>query len=218
MRVELQVRGSRQRKDWKAFLAEWKDCNRCVLAQNRANLVHVRGVLPCDILFVGEAPGPTEDNLGYPFVGPSGRLLQTWISEAMRQTSFAFAIANTVGCIPLSPEGTVDQPCKQSIATCSSRLQEIVRISAPKAVVLLGRTAGSVWRERMAPLFPLLPYTDLFHPSYVLRCGGLSSSVCHRMITGLSSFIREVMDAHEEEYLKNLWLDEGPEGGSTSQG
>lgn len=35
----------------------------------------VRGTVPCDLLFVGEAPGSSEDVIGRPFVGPAGQLL-----------------------------------------------------------------------------------------------------------------------------------------------
>jgi len=35
------------------------------------------------ILFVGEAPGKSEDLLGVPFIGPSGKLLRTAIETAI---------------------------------------------------------------------------------------------------------------------------------------
>lgn len=36
---------------------EWHHCTRCVLSERRQNVVHLRGSVPCDLLFVGEAPG-----------------------------------------------------------------------------------------------------------------------------------------------------------------
>lgn len=41
-----------------------------------------RGSLPCDVLFVGEAPGESEDVLGEPFRGPAGQLLDEIVRRA----------------------------------------------------------------------------------------------------------------------------------------
>ncbi len=53
----------------------WKDCDLCPLAQQRGRICLGRGLVPCDVLFVGEAPGASEDAVGQPFVGPAGDLL-----------------------------------------------------------------------------------------------------------------------------------------------
>jgi uracil-DNA glycosylase len=44
--------------------------------------VLAKGKLPCDVLFVGEAPGESEDVTGTPFIGPAGRLLDEMIANA----------------------------------------------------------------------------------------------------------------------------------------
>ena len=41
----------------------------------------MRGSIPFNVLFVGEAPGESEDVLGFPFVGPAGKLLDHIIKE-----------------------------------------------------------------------------------------------------------------------------------------
>lgn len=50
-----------------------------------------RGAVPCDILFIGEAPGQSEDALGKPFCGPAGKLLDQLINESVNQ----YATCNT---------------------------------------------------------------------------------------------------------------------------
>jgi DNA polymerase len=45
--------------------------------------VLARGTVPADIVFIGEAPGPSEDSLGKPFIGPAGRVLDQIISQAL---------------------------------------------------------------------------------------------------------------------------------------
>lgn len=42
-----------------------------------------RGDIPCDLLFIGEAPGVSEDALGQPFIGPAGKLLDQLIKSSV---------------------------------------------------------------------------------------------------------------------------------------
>ena len=53
---------------------EVKSCNACELCKTRTNTVFGMGTINTDLLFVGEAPGRTEDEQGLPFVGRSGQL------------------------------------------------------------------------------------------------------------------------------------------------
>lgn len=48
----------------------------------------LRGSIPCDILFIGEAPGESENAMGYPFVGPAGKLLDRIVGEALSDMRF----------------------------------------------------------------------------------------------------------------------------------
>lgn len=73
-----------------ALQASWKGCKKCQLGEMRemenhlgqfnslgepADVVFGAGNPEADILIVGEAPGEFEVRVGYPFVGPSGNLL-----------------------------------------------------------------------------------------------------------------------------------------------
>lgn len=42
---------------WSQHVANWKGCTRCPLHLTRKNVVLARGKLPCEVLFLGEAPG-----------------------------------------------------------------------------------------------------------------------------------------------------------------
>lgn len=68
---------------WLEHVEKWRDCMRCPLSEQRSNIVLARGTVPCDVLFVGEAPGASEDALGQPFVGPAGHLLDQVIERAL---------------------------------------------------------------------------------------------------------------------------------------
>ena len=52
---------------WTDHVSRWHDCTACPLHQQRDQIVLARGTVPCDILFIGEAPGASEDVLGVPF-------------------------------------------------------------------------------------------------------------------------------------------------------
>ena len=78
---------------------KWKGCERCSLYRGRRSVVLCRGKLPCDVLFVGEAPGVSEDVLGRPFVGPAGKLLDEIVERAL-DGQYDYAITNLVACIP----------------------------------------------------------------------------------------------------------------------
>ena len=52
-------------------------CARCeALCESRKRVVWGSGPVPAPLMFIGEAPGREEDDMGLPFVGESGRLLQ----------------------------------------------------------------------------------------------------------------------------------------------
>ena len=132
---------------------EWKSCTKCGLCKTRKKVVFARGVIPCDVLFVGEAPGVSEDLLGIPFIGPAGKLLDEIIQEAdqLRFTdyedycnsdSLRIARYNLVGCIPLVEGQKVGQPPKEALRECTPRLAEMVEIARPKLIVAVGQVAA----------------------------------------------------------------------------
>jgi uracil-DNA glycosylase len=61
----------------------YRDCRGCELCRTRERVVFPRGSVPADVVFVGEAPGESENILGQPFVGPAGQLLDGIVAEAL---------------------------------------------------------------------------------------------------------------------------------------
>lgn len=71
---------------WETFKQRWSNCRLCELYKNRTKgLVHVRGQLPADLAIIGEGPGESEDIIGFPFVGPAGRLLDELVATAREE-------------------------------------------------------------------------------------------------------------------------------------
>jgi uracil-DNA glycosylase len=88
------------------------------------------------LLLVGEAPGATEDEVGRPFVGRSGELLDTLLGEAGLSRSDV-AVLNVVKCRPARNR----TPTRLESRTCASWLDRQLGLVAPALVVTLGRTA-----------------------------------------------------------------------------
>jgi DNA polymerase len=167
--------------------AQWQSCNRCELSKHRNKVVLARGTLPADLLFCGEAPGPSEDVIGRPFVGPAGLLLDKIISDAVRGR-VSYCITNLVACIPRDDRKTkFAEPSKESIAACQPRLIQLIRVCRPKAIVLVGRLAEhmapaqadiSLHKNISKPNFGSVPwlrlgqsidYLSIIHPAAILR-------------------------------------------------
>ena len=115
-------------------------CEKCRLAAGRTNLVFGVGDPHAKLLFVGEGPGYQEDVQGEPFVGPSGQLLDKYLSAIGLDREHGVYIANIVKCRP--PQNRDPQPDEQDV--CIQWLREQVRVLRPKVIVCLGRIAAQL--------------------------------------------------------------------------
>ncbi len=165
------------RQDPQAAMDEVKNeilsCTKCHLHQTRKNYVPGEGSLTPEIMFIGEGPGETEDNLGRPFVGKAGQLLDRLI-ERMGYSRETVFIGNIIKC---RPPGNRD-PLPDEVAACKPYLERQIEILKPKVIVCLGRVAlnnllgrdFSISRER-GKLFHFqgIPVIPTYHPAYLLR-------------------------------------------------
>jgi uracil-DNA glycosylase family 4 len=88
------------------------------------------------VMFVGEAPGATEDALGRPFVGRAGRLLDELLEAAGLARSDVW-ITNVVKARP--PRNR--DPKADEVAHCRPWLERELELIRPRLVVPLGRHA-----------------------------------------------------------------------------
>lgn len=123
--------------NWKELEIKCKNCTRCELSKTRTNVVFGYGNVNSKILFVGEGPGFHEDIQGKPFVGRSGKLLDSLLEE-INLTREKIYIANIVKCRP--PENRDPLPEEQEL--CINWLRNQFYIIKPKIVVALGRIAA----------------------------------------------------------------------------
>lgn len=158
-----------------------KQCTNCSYHETKLNTVVCRGTFPCDVLFVGEAPGKHEDLRGVPFIGPAGQLLQDLINQSFPKT-VTYGFTNLICCLPVDPstgEKAVT-PDKKSIKACSPNLDRLIRLSFPRMIVRVGSLA-----EKYVPLLPVMkersiPSISIVHPAFILRSRPIEQSLLIR--------------------------------------
>jgi uracil-DNA glycosylase family 4 len=154
---------------------QWHGCTRCGLHELRKDadgvgfpqIVFGEGNPDAKILIIGEAPGAEEEQICAPFVGASGRLLNTilaytsadqtiqelfgWFnntrhtrdtedkfhSQVIDWRNSEFFLTNIVACRP--PENRV--PTHIEVKQCWERLYNIIYIIDPWLIITFGRAA-----------------------------------------------------------------------------
>lgn len=156
-----------------AFKAEWENCKQCFLWKERYNrAVLCRGTYPCDVVFVAEAPGISEDIIGIPMIGPAGNLLNHIISKALPKAA-TYAITNLICCFPRDDNGEkYKEPPDEAVLACSGRLQDFVELCDPQLIVAVGKPAedwlAPGYRDSIKFHKPL-PVVFITHPAAILR-------------------------------------------------
>ncbi|MFK7884402.1 MAG: uracil-DNA glycosylase [Phycisphaerales bacterium] len=147
------------------------------------------------LMFVGEAPGETEDQTGRPFVGRAGQLLDKMI-VAMGLSRESVYICNVLKTRP--PNNAT--PTAVEAGLCAPYLIEQIRIVQPEVIVTLGLPATRLLLETNEPMramrgrwwsfppnrassgsassssspmsdpdLPEVPVMPTYHPAYLLR-------------------------------------------------
>jgi DNA polymerase len=156
---------------------ELNDQHGCPLAATRTHVVFGMGNADADLMFVGEAPGATEDQEGKPFVGRAGRLLDELLGEIGLSRRDVF-VANILKC---RPPGNRD-PLPEQIEECKPYLMRQIELIEPKVIATLGNFATKTItqsqvgitrccgrpQERTVAGLDLIVY-PLFHPAAALR-------------------------------------------------
>lgn len=169
-----------------------KKCRACPLHKYRRNIVIGRGTIPAEILFMGEAPGESEDILGEAFVGRSGRLLDKMLWDALldiyngtNDYRIDYFIVNTILCRPTDCKGgTNRQPKKEEVCKCAENIMTIYKAVKPKIVIFIGKVAEKYYKDEF-------PYTEsIQHPAYLLRGGGEAHPNYRMNVRKLSEIFR----------------------------
>ena len=149
-------------------------CTACGLHAHRKQAVFGTGAEDAAWMFVGEGPGADEDEQGEPFVGQSGKLLDSMLAAIGCKRGREVYIANVVKCRP--PGNRTPTPAEAN--ACAPYLDRQIEWVAPKVIVALGKSAAMRLLGTEASLASLrgrvhrykdIPVVVTYHPSYLLR-------------------------------------------------
>ena len=136
------VRSAAERREQlKAVYEEARECMRCPLHQTRTNVVFGAGNADADLMFIGEAPGATEDRIGLPFVGQAGKLLEKLLGEIGMERKQVW-ITNVLRCRP--PDNRDPHP--NEIEACNDYLDRTIDLIEPTVICTLGNFSTKLLR------------------------------------------------------------------------
>lgn len=149
-----------------------KKCRKCRLCETAKNAVPGEGNYDAEIVFIGEAPGATEDEQGRPFVGRAGQLLEFLLHQIKMNREDVW-IGNIIKHRP--PQNR--DPLPDEIEACQPYLTTQLNILKPKLIVTLGRYSmnyflpdvkitkahGQLYRTGTYNIYPV------YHPAAALR-------------------------------------------------
>ena len=143
------------------------------------NTVVYDGALDAAIMVIGEGPGPQEDRLKLPFVGPAGQLLDKMLAAIKldRKTNTFITNVNY-----WRPPGNRN-PEADELAVCRPFVDRMIDLAKPKLLIAAGGvpakslldTKTGIMRLRgtesvfTTPAGTSVPIIPLLHPAYLLR-------------------------------------------------
>jgi uracil-DNA glycosylase family 4 len=150
------------------------------LAKTAKQLVMGDGNPDADIVFIGEAPGKKEDELGVPFVGAAGKFLNEMLAliDLKREDIY---ITNIVKYRP--PDNRDPEPSEKEAFL--PYLDAQIKVIEPKLIVTLGRHSMDVLLPGLKisqvhgepKRYTGQVYLPLFHPAAALYNGGMRQTL-----------------------------------------
>ncbi len=149
----------------------------CTLKSTATRLVFADGSPGAPVMIVGEAPGRDEDEIGKPFVGRAGQLLDKMLAAIGLSRADVY-IANTV---PWRPPGN-RTPTVQEISILAPFIARQIELSGPKILLTMGAPATQTLLGQREGILRLrgrwfeyamgaqkIPALATLHPAYLLR-------------------------------------------------
>jgi DNA polymerase len=159
-------------------------CRGCPLNVAATQTVFGEGPRTAQLMLVGEIPGDQEDRAGHVFVGPAGRELDRAL-EAVGIAREDTYITNAVKHFKFEERGKRrihKRPSRWEVRACNPWLRAELDLVMPRALVILGATAGqallgssfTLRASRGSPIDSDLAELVIAtaHPSSILRTRG----------------------------------------------
>jgi uracil-DNA glycosylase family 4 len=112
-------------------------CYLCELSKSRKNVLFGYGNSNSDIMFIGDEPSNSEDEMGIFYTGKSGELLSKMIENVLNVKKEDVYLTTLVKC--KSSNGLNNS----NIDTCNDYLLKQIELVKPKLIVALGEKAYS---------------------------------------------------------------------------
>ena len=134
-----------------------------------------------EVMFIGEAPGEKEDELGRPFVGAAGKFLNELMASIGLKREGVY-ITNVVKYRP--PENR--DPTPEEKEQCMPWLKLEIALVKPRVIVPLGRHALAYFLSDITishahgkafPLTKNITIFPIYHPAAAMHNGNLRSSL-----------------------------------------
>jgi uracil-DNA glycosylase len=181
-------------------------CRKCAIGYERRNNVYGEGDPCARLMVVGEGPGETEDQLGRPFVGKAGQLLDRMLA-AIGFARHEVYICNTVKCRPTIPgqNGPRNRPPdSEEMENCRPFLDEQIEIVSPEVILALGSPAAKSFLGRDFQITRMrgrwyvgpreIAIMVTFHPAYILRQTGGEIEGVKRLVWADLKAVRAKLD------------------------
>lgn len=113
--------------------------------------------MPCDVLFLGDAPGIDDDTTAVPLSGRNGMVLDRLIADTVERKidvnedtpkpSLSYCVALSIGCVPWGCGNTLQyrSPSKAEEKACLPRLVSLLELAEPRSIILLGDDVKQYW-------------------------------------------------------------------------
>lgn len=148
-----------------------------------------------NVLIVGEAPGATENTLRRPFVGASGRVLRSLITDSAGLSAEEYFITNVV---KYRPPGNRTPEHHEVQASMPYLRQEYAALGSPSVIIAVGGTALGALKRPQDKL------GTLSHAGKLIRLsrGRWLVPMIHPSFGLRNRSARPKMDLHWEEFGK----------------
>ncbi|HHY09354.1 MAG TPA: uracil-DNA glycosylase [Firmicutes bacterium] len=155
---------------------ECKECRACHLRDAAATkVVPWEAGSKTKVMFVSEAPGRVEDELGIPFQGSAGQIFDKIVAALGLVRGRDTHVTNVVKCRPPKNRTPTEEECQLCGGLFLAREIELVQ---PRAIICFGKTAAEyILQSKSSSLAKLrqavhsrrgIPVGVTYHPAYLL--------------------------------------------------
>ncbi len=164
--------------DWPALQTAAAACEACGLCAQRQHSVFGMGSMQADWLVLGDAPGEAENDLGQPFAGDAGRLLDNMLKAVGLSRDGEGQQGAYLTHATQCPTPDARNPAPEELARCAAYVSRKVALVQPRVIVVMGRFAMQSLLQSTEPLGKMrgqvhryqgVPVIVTYPPAYLLR-------------------------------------------------